>query len=77
MKKKKKNDRLFWPAYDLDRREGDAMEARHIGYLITGPEQVRPVDIIKELHNIQFKEAFVDFLITHWSSNEMAELVYK
>lgn len=50
-------------------------EVRNIKYLIPGPEQVRPVDFIKELRNIEFKKALVDFLIIHWSTNEMAEFI--
>ncbi|KAK5644894.1 hypothetical protein RI129_006194 [Pyrocoelia pectoralis] len=50
-------------------------EVRNREYFITGPEQVRPVDFIKELRNIEFKQAFINFLITHWSTNEMAEFI--
>lgn len=48
---------------------------RNIRYLISGPEQVRPVDFIIKLRNIEFKEALVDFLITHWSTSEMVEFI--
>lgn len=41
-------------------------------YHITGEEQNRPTDFVKELHNIRFKEALVKFLIIHWERDEMA-----
>lgn len=67
-------DQYFSPSIK-DYERAQRHEVRNIKYLITGPEQVRPVDFIKELRNIQFKEAFVDFLITHWSTNEMTEFI--
>lgn len=41
-------------------------------YHITGEEQTRPIDFIKELRNIKFKEALVKFLIDYWETEEMA-----
>ncbi|CAI6355092.1 unnamed protein product [Macrosiphum euphorbiae] len=36
-------------------------------YVISGSDQTRPADFIKELRNGHFKEAyFVNFLIEHW-----------
>lgn len=46
-------------------------EASLIDYKISGPEQVRPSDFAKELKNTKFKEAFVEFLTKHWSSEEI------
>lgn len=44
-------------------------------YNITGPDQVRPSDFMKELKNSSFKEALVKFLITHWSSQELIPFI--
>ncbi|KAL4703623.1 hypothetical protein ACJJTC_007650 [Scirpophaga incertulas] len=67
-------DQYFSPSIK-DYERAKRQEVRTINYFITGPEQIRPVDFMKELRNIQFKEAFVDFLITHWSTNEMIEFI--
>lgn len=52
------------------RNEGGNME-----YIISGPEQVRPADFAKELRNIKFKEALVNFLIQHWARDEMVPFI--
>ncbi|GFW57468.1 uncharacterized protein TNCV_543781 [Trichonephila clavipes] len=46
-------------------------ESTQLGFNITGPDQVRPSDFAKELKNIRFKQALVDFFILHWSTEEM------
>ncbi|KAF9416757.1 hypothetical protein HW555_005986 [Spodoptera exigua] len=50
-------------------------ESAQLEYTITGPEQVRPSDFVKELKNSNFKEALVDFFISHWASDEMAPFI--
>ncbi|EZA55346.1 hypothetical protein X777_04800, partial [Ooceraea biroi] len=63
-------DQYFSPSikdYERAKRnEQDNME-----FIISGPEQVRPTDFTKELQNIKFKDALVNFLIEHWASDEM------
>lgn len=44
-------------------------------FRISGPQQVRPSDLAKELKNIRFKESLVKFLITNWSDQEMADII--
>ena len=43
--------------------------------MFAGASQNRPVDFSAELRNIKFKESFVAFLIEHWGSDEVAELI--
>lgn len=67
-------DQYFSPSikdYERTKRH----EERCTIYTITGPQQVKPVDFLKELRNIQFKEAFVEFLIHHWSTDEMVPFI--
>lgn len=49
-------DQYFSPSIK-DYERAKRQEVRNIYYFITGPQQVRPVDFMKELRNIQFKEA--------------------
>lgn len=65
---------IFSPSFK-DYERNQRHELRNIRCLINGPEQVRPVGLIKEIHNVEFKQTFVDFLIAHWRANEMAGLI--
>src|SRR5699024_10719594 len=69
-------DQYFSPSIK-DYERSQRHEERNAKYVITGPEQVRPVDFSKELKNIKFKEAFVEFLIKHWSTSEMVPFIGK
>ncbi|KAH9633286.1 hypothetical protein HF086_000885 [Spodoptera exigua] len=67
-------DQYFTPSiknYEHSQR----FESAQLEYTITGPEQVRPSDFVKELKNSNFKEALVDFFILHWASDEMAPFI--
>lgn len=55
--------------------ERDSRNATETEYTISGPDQARPPDFIKELRNSKFKEALVRFLINHWANEEFAELI--
>lgn len=57
--------------YERDLRR----ESTQLDFNITGPDQVRPSDFLKELKNIHFKEALVEFFIQHWASDEMVPFV--
>ncbi|GFY41445.1 uncharacterized protein TNIN_77491 [Trichonephila inaurata madagascariensis] len=46
-------------------------ESTPLGFNITRLDQVRPSDFAKELKNIRFKQALVDFFILHWSTEKM------
>lgn len=48
---------------------------RSSSYNITGPNQVKPADFLKELKNSSFKEALVKFLISHWTSDELIPVI--
>ncbi|KAG8177889.1 hypothetical protein JTE90_001720 [Oedothorax gibbosus] len=50
-------------------------ESTDLEFTITGPDQVRPSDFAKELKNIRFKQALADFLILHWSTDEMVPFI--
>ncbi|KAG8179171.1 hypothetical protein JTE90_024375 [Oedothorax gibbosus] len=50
-------------------------ESTYLEFIITGPDQVRPSDFAKELKNIRFKQALADFLILHWSTDEMVPFI--
>lgn len=67
-------DQYFSPSikdYERDLRR----ESTQLDFNITGPDQVRPSDFLKELKNINFKQALVDFFIQHWASYEMIPFV--
>lgn len=40
-------------------------------FQITGPNQKRKKAFLKDLKNINFKKAFVEFLISDWGNPEM------
>ena len=40
-------------------------------FYITGADQKRPVDFVKELCDNTFKKAFVNFLFSYWINNEV------
>lgn len=44
-------------------------------YTISGPQQTRPADFLKELRNDKFKTALVTFLSNHWESNDVAPFI--
>lgn len=44
---------------------------------ISGEEQSRPADFAKELRNIKFKEALVNFRISHWSRSDVYVTVFR
>ena len=67
-------DQYFTPSiksYEHSQR----FESAQLEYTISGPEQVRPSDFVKELKNSNFKEALVDFFILHWATDEMAPFI--
>lgn len=68
-------DRYFSPSIKDYERSTRATTISDRDYVITGPEQVRPVDFVKELRNNKFKEALVNFQILHWSNMEMAPFI--
>jgi len=64
-------DRYWSPSikdYERSLRGGISADRN---YVISGPDQTRPTDFVKELKNSKFKEALVNFLIVHWQSNEI------
>lgn len=65
-------DRYFSPSIKDNEhilRSGNVEQRQ---YHISGPNQVRPASFEVELKNNSFKEALISFLISHWSSDEMA-----
>lgn len=67
-------DQYFSPSikdYERTRRN----EQKTIDFNILGPSQTRPIDFMKELKNIKFKESLVQFLIQHWATDEMATFI--
>ncbi|XP_066595439.1 uncharacterized protein [Prorops nasuta] len=68
-------NRYFSPSIKDYERSTRATGVSHRNYVITGPEQIRPVDFVKELRNDKFKEALIRFLILHWNNNEMAPFI--
>lgn len=44
-------------------------------YEISGPEQARSHDFSRELRNDKFKEALVNFPISHWQSNDVVPVL--
>lgn len=50
-------------------------ESTQLEFSISGPDQVRPSDFAKELKNIRFKEALIDFFIRHWSTDEIVPFI--
>lgn len=67
-------DQYFSPSikdYERSRR----YESSLLEFNITGPDQVRPSNFTKELKNIHFKQALVDFFILHWTSEEMIPFI--
>jgi len=60
-------DQYFSPSIkDSEHKKRSPSIQNNSKYVISGPDQTRPADFIKELRNGHFKEAFVDFLIEHW-----------
>ncbi|KAL4113704.1 hypothetical protein QTP88_017283 [Uroleucon formosanum] len=60
-------DQYFSPSIkDNEHKKRTPSIQNYSKYVISGPDQTRPADFIKELRNGHFKEAFVDFLIEHW-----------
>jgi hypothetical protein len=45
-----------------------------VAYQITGPGQKRPSNWTTALKNPNFKEALIDFLITSWENDELADV---
>lgn len=67
-------DRYFTPSIkDYEHTLRGYTEDKHV--YISGPQQKRTADFAKELKNIKFKEAFVKFLIEHWTDREMATII--
>lgn len=67
-------DQYFTPSikdYERSIRE----ESTQLNFTITGPDQVRPADFGKELKNAHFKEALINFFISHWATDEMAPFI--
>ncbi|CAH1107865.1 unnamed protein product [Psylliodes chrysocephalus] len=58
-----------------DYEHSQRFESAQLEFTITGPEQVRPSDFAKELKNLNFKEALVDFFISHWATDEAVSFI--
>lgn len=48
---------------------------RNDDFVINGPQTKRPANFIAELKNIKFKQAFVQFLVNDWSTQDKATLI--
>ncbi|CAH1103835.1 unnamed protein product [Psylliodes chrysocephalus] len=59
----------------IDYERSLRQESTQLDFNIAAPDQVRPSDVLKELKNINFKQALVDFFIQHWASDEMVPFV--
>ncbi|KAK0160251.1 hypothetical protein PV328_007679 [Microctonus aethiopoides] len=58
-----------------DYKPSQRFESPQLDYIITGPDQIRPSDFMKELKNSNFKEALVNFFISHWATDEMVPFI--
>lgn len=67
-------DQYFTPSIK-DYERSQRLESTQLEYTITGADQVRPNDFMKELKNSNFKLALVDFFILHWATDEMAPFI--
>lgn len=67
-------DQYFFPSIK-DYERSLTQESTQLDFNITGPDQVRPSDFLKELKNIRFKQALVDFFIQHWAIDEMVPFI--
>lgn len=67
-------DQYFSPSIK-DYERSLRQESAQLDFNITGPDQTRPADFVKELKNIRFKQALVDFMIQHWATDEMAPFI--
>lgn len=47
-------------------------ESESTEYIISGSDQIRPADFAKEMKNIKFKEALIDFFCLHWACDDNA-----
>lgn len=50
-------------------------ECTQLYFFISSPDQVRPADFAKELKNSRFKQALVDFFISHWATDKMISFI--
>ncbi|GBP29054.1 hypothetical protein EVAR_10870_1 [Eumeta japonica] len=66
----------YWSPSIKDNERSLRSESIQMQYIIAGPEQVRPTDFSKELKNIRFKEALIDFFIKHWATSEFLRAHY-
>lgn len=55
----------YWSPSIKDNERALRLETVQMQFIISGPEQVRPTDFSKELKNIRFKEALIDFFTAH------------
>lgn len=53
----------YWSPSIKDNERSLRLETVQMQFIISRPEQVRPTDFSKELKNIRFKEALIDFLL--------------
>lgn len=67
-------DQYFTPSIK-DYEHSQRFESAQLEFTITGPEQVRPSDFAKELKNLNFKKALVDFFISHWATDEAVPFI--
>nr|XP_037875934.1 uncharacterized protein LOC105842686 isoform X2 [Bombyx mori] len=67
-------DQYFTPSIK-DYEHSQRLESAQLEYSITGPEQIRPSDFAKELINLNFKEALVNFFISHWATDEVMPFI--
>ncbi|CAG5019593.1 unnamed protein product [Parnassius apollo] len=67
-------DQYFTPSIK-DYEHSQRFECAQLEFTITGPEQVIPSDFTKALKNFNFKEALVDFFISHWATDEVVPFI--
>lgn len=63
-------DQYFTPSIK-DYEHSQWLESAQLEYSITGPEQIRSSDFAKELKNLNFKEALVNFFISYIPKNNI------
>ena len=66
-------DQYFTPIKDYE--SSLRQECAQLDFTITGPDQVQPADLGKELKNSHFKQALVNFFSLHWFTDEMAPFI--
>ncbi|GBP52408.1 hypothetical protein EVAR_4691_1 [Eumeta japonica] len=67
-------DQYFTPSIK-DYEHSQRLESAQLEYTITGPEQIRSSDFAKELRNLNFKVALVNFFTSHWATDEVVPFI--